>query len=257
MHVLVGFSVVVGSFALAFRYSGQEFDGFFNLYSIILLAGVPVGLAIVAHPLSDVLEGLHGMWWSITRNLAGEQRRTKRRLYSVAKSLRQRRAQEAATALSGTKDPMLASLSPKLLRSPSATALEADATAFAEVELARFASAERLFGSLGEFAPGVGMIGTLIGLVQLLANLRDFERLGPAMAIALLTTFYGLLLAHGLYLPLARLAANKAERRATDINVNLAVLSKVVERAPLHEIEQLLGRRAARGSAQMIAEEPS
>lgn len=55
----------------------------------------------------------------------------------------------------------------------------------------------------GAMAPAYGMIGTLIGLVAMLANLSDTATLGPKMAVALLTTFYGSMIANVVFLPLA------------------------------------------------------
>ena len=56
---------------------------------------------------------------------------------------------------------------------------------------------------MGQTAPAFGMIGTLIGLVQMLANMSDPSSIGPAMAVALLTTLYGALIANVICLPLA------------------------------------------------------
>ncbi len=55
----------------------------------------------------------------------------------------------------------------------------------------------------GEVAPAMGLIGTLIGLVQMLGNLDDPSSIGPAMAVALLTTFYGAVLSNMVFNPLA------------------------------------------------------
>lgn len=63
----------------------------------------------------------------------------------------------------------------------------------------------------GEYAPAWGMIGTLIGLVLMLQNLNDPSTLGPNMAIALLTTLYGSLLANLVFIPMASKLANKTE----------------------------------------------
>lgn len=63
---------------------------------------------------------------------------------------------------------------------------------------------------MAEFAPAMGLIGTLIGLVQMLGNLQDPTTIGSAMAVALLTTFYGAVLANMVFLPLA----SKLERNA-------------------------------------------
>ncbi|WP_101844746.1 flagellar motor protein MotP [Halobacillus sp. Marseille-P3879] len=64
----------------------------------------------------------------------------------------------------------------------------------------------------GEYAPAWGMIGTLIGLVLMLQSLTDPETLGPKMAVALLTTLYGTLLANLVFLPMAGKLANKTDQ---------------------------------------------
>lgn len=63
----------------------------------------------------------------------------------------------------------------------------------------------------GEVAPAMGLIGTLLGLVQLLGQLSNPAAIGPAMAVALLTTFYGAILAHMVFLPLAAKADRSRE----------------------------------------------
>jgi chemotaxis protein MotA len=60
-----------------------------------------------------------------------------------------------------------------------------------------------IFKALGDVAPAMGMIGTLVGLVQMLSNMSDPKSIGPAMAVALLTTLYGAMIATMLALPIA------------------------------------------------------
>ncbi len=60
-----------------------------------------------------------------------------------------------------------------------------------------------LFSKIAEYAPAYGMIGTVIGLVQMLKNLDDPSAIGPGMAVALITTFYGALMANLFFLPVA------------------------------------------------------
>jgi chemotaxis protein MotA len=62
---------------------------------------------------------------------------------------------------------------------------------------------QEILKALGRWAPAFGMIGTLLGLVSMLANLNDPKRLGPGMAVALLTTLYGALIANLFALPMA------------------------------------------------------
>ena len=67
-----------------------------------------------------------------------------------------------------------------------------------------------IFTTLGTFAPALGMIGTLIGLVQMLQTMSDPSTIGPAMAVALLTTFYGAIMANILFLPIAGKLRNRS-----------------------------------------------
>lgn len=68
---------------------------------------------------------------------------------------------------------------------------------------ARHSEGKALFEGMGKYAPAFGMIGTLVGLVIMLKNMQDPAAIGPSMAIALLTTLYGALVANVFALPLA------------------------------------------------------
>lgn len=73
---------------------------------------------------------------------------------------------------------------------------------------------QKIFKGFGDFAPAMGMIGTLIGLVQMLANMDDPKSIGPAMAVALLTTLYGAMIANLVALPIAdKLSLRSDEER--------------------------------------------
>ncbi|MEE8394004.1 MAG: MotA/TolQ/ExbB proton channel family protein [Rhodospirillales bacterium] len=91
-----------------------------------------------------------------------------------------------------------------------------------------------------EFAPAMGLIGTLIGLVQMLGNLDDPSTIGPSMAVALLTTFYGAVLANMVFSPLAsKLERNSAEE-AMISNVYLMGAASVGRQENPRRLEMLL-----------------
>jgi chemotaxis protein MotA len=76
----------------------------------------------------------------------------------------------------------------------------------------RHEAGKGLMDCMGKYAPAYGMIGTLVGLVIMLQNMDDPSKIGPGMAIALLTTMYGALIANGVALPISdRLARRSSE----------------------------------------------
>lgn len=78
-----------------------------------------------------------------------------------------------------------------------------------DLTVARDEQGEHVFRAIGDVAPAMGMIGTLIGLVQMLSHMDDPKKLGPAMAVALLTTLYGAVLANSVAIPIADKLANR------------------------------------------------
>jgi chemotaxis protein MotA len=77
-----------------------------------------------------------------------------------------------------------------------------------------------VFRKMGTYSPAFGMLGTLIGLVQMLSKLQDPANIGPAMATALLTTFYGSLMSTLFFLPIA----GKLKARTVMEVINLEIM---------------------------------
>lgn len=88
----------------------------------------------------------------------------------------------------------------------------------------RHKDGQAIFKAIGEVAPAMGMIGTLIGLVQMLSAMDDPKQIGPAMAVALLTTLYGAIIANMIALPIA----NKLELRSADEQLTKSMIIDAV-----------------------------
>ncbi|MEX2257871.1 MAG: flagellar motor protein PomA [Woeseia sp.] len=84
----------------------------------------------------------------------------------------------------------------------------------------RHSDGQDIFKAIGDVGPAMGMIGTLIGLVQMLSHMDNPEQIGPAMAIALLTTLYGAILANMVALPIA----DKLSLRSREENVRKSLI---------------------------------
>ncbi|NDY70880.1 motility protein A [Desulfobacter hydrogenophilus] len=76
-----------------------------------------------------------------------------------------------------------------------------------------------IFAAMAAYAPAFGMIGTLIGLVQMLANLDDPSTIGPKMAVAMITTFYGAIMANLFFIPMSDKLKGRTEEEITNMNI--------------------------------------
>ncbi len=91
-----------------------------------------------------------------------------------------------------------------------------------------------------EIAPAMGLIGTLIGLVQMLANLQDPETIGPAMAVALLTTFYGAILGTAVLSPMAAKLERNSNEEAAQRSLVMIAMSSIARQDNPRRLEMLL-----------------
>lgn len=104
----------------------------------------------------------------------------------------------------------------------------------------RHEEGQSIFKSIGDVAPAMGMIGTLIGLVQMMANMDDPKALGPAMAVALLTTLYGAVIANVFALPIADKLALRSKQERLTKDLTLEGISAIQEGLNPRVVEDLL-----------------
>lgn len=118
----------------------------------------------------------------------------------------------------------------------------------------RHDAAIAIFKSLGDVAPAMGMIGTLIGLVAMLSNMDDPKAIGPAMAVALLTTLYGAFIANVIAIPLAdKLAIRNQQEKLNNLLILDAVLGIQDGQNP-KVIEGILRNYLAQGKREVAGE---
>ncbi len=102
-----------------------------------------------------------------------------------------------------TAQAYLRRIAAQLADAPSADAFAHWAESELAARRARHAAAQDFWRAAADAAPAMGMIGTIVGLIEMFAGMDDPARIGPAMALALLTTLYGVVLANAVAGPIA------------------------------------------------------
>ncbi len=121
----------------------------------------------------------------------------------------------------------------------------------------RHKSGISIFKTMGTFFPAWGMIGTLVGLVNLLKSLDDPSKIGPAMAIAIITTFYGSVMANFVAIPIANKLASKSDEeiRIKEMMIEgiLGIQAGVNPRIMEHKLKTFLSPTQKKAYDAMIA----
>ncbi len=106
--------------------------------------------------------------------------------------------------------------------------------------LLRHENGIRMFTNMATMAPAMGMIGTLVGLVQMLSNMSDPAAIGPAMAVALLTTLYGAIIANAFAQPVADKLTRATELEEINSKLIMETIHGIQEGMNPRVLEQLL-----------------
>ena len=181
--------------------SGSSLMLFIDTASILIVVGGTLGATLTHYPLGTALS----VGKIIRKTLVGKTPSTSGILdqfLDLANRARREGILSLEPIINNMKDPYLKKglkltidgLEPESIQ----TIMEAEIN---NVE-ARHQVGIDLLSAMGSYAPALGMIGTVIGLVQMLQTMSDPSTIGPAMAIALITTFYGAILANLVCLPM-------------------------------------------------------
>ena len=195
---------VISSFGLVLIaiFMGSGLGLFINIPSLMIVVGGTIGTTMINYPLKDVIGVL-----SVAKNALFAQKTDTDELIKRLMAFSAKSRKEGILALESeikNVDDTFLSKGVQL----SIDGLEpAEISNLLEIEMDFIRSRHQLgaevFTTMGTYAPAMGMIGTLIGLVQMLQSMDDPSSIGPAMAVALLTTFYGSVMANIICMPIA------------------------------------------------------
>ena len=196
LGMILSFGLVSAAIA-----GGGSFLLFVDSASMLIVFGGTIGATLTHYPLSTVLS----VGKVIRKTMVGKTPSTAgilEQFMDFANRARREGILSLESVINGLDDPYL-----KKGMQLTVDGLEPESIqAIMEAEInnveSRHETGIDLLNAMGAYAPALGMIGTVIGLVQMLQTMSDPSTIGPAMAVALITTFYGAVLANLVFLPM-------------------------------------------------------
>lgn len=181
---------------------GGRLDHFGDWGALLITVGGSFCAVLIQFPVRD-MAGLPRLFWSVIRPRAWDAVGTIREFRRYADLARRNGILALEAVAAGIRDPFLRrgillavdGTDPRIVEDLMKTDLQQ--------MIRRHDRGIRVLRSLAAYSPGFGMMGTLLGLVIMLQNIRDAERMGPAMGLAIITTLYGAIMAYLVFGPVA------------------------------------------------------
>jgi len=223
ISTLIGIAVAFGLVIVSILMGGDG-SWFISYPSVMIVMGGTMGATLLSYPLSEVLSV-----FKVAKNVFLHRSQMPNRLIPLiagfAKKARQEGILSFESQLKDIEDPFLVKGIQMAIDGMESNSIEDVMTTEIQYLEERHRLGSEIFTTMGTFAPAVGMLGTIIGLVQMLMQMEDPSQIGAPMAVALLTTFYGTLLANLLFLPVAGKLKTRSKQ---EILVKQMVLEGVI-----------------------------
>jgi chemotaxis protein MotA len=183
-----------------------------DIPSIILVFGGTMGVTVASGTMSGAINAIKVFIKALTGGAVEDPGEQVRLLVEFADVARREGLLALESRLEEIDDPFFKSGMEMAVDGTDPEALRDQLMIDLDKTKARHKQGAGFFVTAAGFAPGMGMIGTVVGLVQMLGNLDDPSSLGPSMAVAFLTTLWGAFLSNFLFTPIA----NKLKKMSAD-----------------------------------------
>ncbi len=219
MDIATGAGLIFGLIVLCTMIlMGGDLRMFLDLHAFIVIFGGATAATMIRYPFSTIIHGLPmGMKFAFTMR-----RWTPRELVEEIANLAEISRKQGPIGLEKVEieDPFLAKGMRMVADGYDVTFIRDNLERERDIFLGHLDEGQKIYRAIGDCAPAFGMIGTLIGMVQMFANMTDPSKLGPYMAGALLATFYGAAVANLFCLPIA----DKLHLKLADEDVNRTLI---------------------------------
>jgi chemotaxis protein MotA len=203
MDIATIIGLITGTGLILWAVMGKsDLGAFMDAGSVAIVIGGSVSAALISFPIHNLL-GVARVIKNCFLSKARDPKQLITEMVQYAEIARRDGILALENVTADIKDPFVVSGVQMAVDGTDPDLIEAIMMNDLEAVESRHAEGKALFDNIGKFAPAFGMIGTLIGLVIMLRNMDDPSKIGPAMAVALLTTLYGALLANLFAMPMA------------------------------------------------------
>lgn len=239
--ILTSLGILLGVSLIVFSISQGEvgLQGFYDLMSIIITIGGSFAALIITYSLDEIT-----MVVAMTKNLFRTSTISKIDVINQFKEISMKARKEGFLAIErdieNIKDGFMKTGLELVVDSiETDLIIEILNNNITEVEN-RYSKAGKIYKTWGSYAPAFGMIGTLIGLIQMLAQLDNADNIASGMAVALITTFYGAVLANLVLNPLGLNLENKGEKEAENREMILVGILSIKNEDSTRVLEEKL-----------------
>ncbi len=218
--VISGIGLVIGSIML-----NSGLGLFYDLTSLMIVVGGTIAATFIAYPMKEVFK-VFALLGRVFFNKQTSLSKIVEELIDLATKAKKNGILAIDSEIENISDKFLKKGLQMVVDGIEGPEMNTVLATEMQNDQKRHKNGVQLFSDMGKYAPAFGMVGTLIGLIQMLADLNDPSSIGPKMAVALITTFYGAIMANLFFVPMSVKLKSRSQQESLRMQlINMGVNS--------------------------------
>jgi len=233
--VIVASALIVGSIMIG----TAPFSAFIDLPSVLVVIGGSIAAGFICFPMGSMLGSPKVMLKTIF-NKSENKLALIKQIVAIAETARRDGLLALESKIAEIQNPLVKTGIQMAVDGSTPELVEQVLRTEADAMSARHREGKAIMDQMGRFAPAYGMIGTLLGLIMMLADMSDPSKLGAGMAVALITTLYGAIMANVVFCPFAEKLGLLSRSELTAIEIAVRGVMAIQSGESPRAIEQKL-----------------
>ncbi len=233
--VLCAVLLIVGSILMG----TAPFSAFIDIPSMLVVCGGSIAAGLICFPLKSMI-GSPKVMMKILLNKSDDKLKLIKQLVALAETARRDGLLALESKIGEIENTLVRTGIQMAVDGSTPEVVEQVLRTDAEAMGARHREGKAIMDQMGRFAPAYGMIGTLLGLIMMLADMSDPSKLGAGMAVALITTLYGAIMANVFFCPFAEKLGLLSRGELTTIEIAIRGVMAIQSGESPRAIEQKL-----------------
>ncbi len=233
--ILCAILLIIGSILMG----TAPITAFIDIPSMLVVCGGSVAAGLICFPLKSMI-GSPKVMMKILLNKSDDKLKLIKQLVALAETARRDGLLALESKIGEIENPLVKTGIQMAVDGSTPEVVEQVLRTDADAMASRHREGKALMDQMGRFAPAYGMIGTLLGLIMMLADMSDPSKLGAGMAVALITTLYGAIMANVFFCPFAEKLGLLSRSELTAIEIAVRGVMAIQSGESPRAIEQKL-----------------
>jgi chemotaxis protein MotA len=203
ISTIIGIGLFVATIAYTVDNQPDTFSGYIEMSSLVLLIFAPISVGIIAYGIIEFFLAFKALFAQAFLNQKKEIFKVANTLTALNQQMKQEGLGALVKARSQIKHQIFRDGIGMITNGFSTAEINHNMNVKIEAKQVGLTKAAELYDMLARTSPGMGLLGTVLGLIQMLSNLDTPEKIGGGMAVSLLSTLYGIIFGNVIYQPLS------------------------------------------------------